>query len=296
MELNRVLDRIKYSQLVHKPDIKTLNDLCIAFVSTIPFETLDIFGGPQRVFTLEDVYDRVINQNRGGYCCELNALMHWLLTELGFEASMCPGYEILSDAIGDEAAHMTLMITLPNNEKSLTDVGWGGTSFAFPLRMDCLETEQSQPNGVYKIKLVDDIYIVEKKKQTQIRIDGKVFQSPSEPEILSKYQTNASWDPLYAFTKKSWQVHDFADGFKYAQEVHPFTTKNSCAVLQDRRGRTFLIGDKLVEKRYIDPMTVKLISIRKCDKVEIKDILEDKFNLSINFQLQPQTNLHWKSA
>ena len=59
-------------------------------------------------------------------------------------------------------------------DKWLTDVGWGGSSFVLPLKFVEME-EQSQPNGSYRLRKLDETndrsYVVE--KVPKVVINGK---------------------------------------------------------------------------------------------------------------------------
>ncbi len=36
----------------------------------------------------ETIYDKIVNQNRGGLCMEVNALFCWFLKSIGYDATM----------------------------------------------------------------------------------------------------------------------------------------------------------------------------------------------------------------
>ena len=51
----------------------------------VPFENLDIHSKQAIVLDTEKFYRKIVNNNRGGFCYELNGLFNELLRELGFE-------------------------------------------------------------------------------------------------------------------------------------------------------------------------------------------------------------------
>lgn len=67
-----------------------LNQLVYAHQRTIPFENLDVCEF-HRPISLEIpvLYQKIIENKRGGYCFELNALFHGLLTACGFKSQAC---------------------------------------------------------------------------------------------------------------------------------------------------------------------------------------------------------------
>ncbi|MBO5671141.1 MAG: arylamine N-acetyltransferase, partial [Clostridia bacterium] len=55
-----------------------------ACVLSIPYENLDILDGKPLSLKAEDIYRKIVTEHRGGYCFELNALLHHMLAEMGF--------------------------------------------------------------------------------------------------------------------------------------------------------------------------------------------------------------------
>src|SRR5256885_12239222 len=87
MNIEAYLQRIGYQgSLV--PNEQTLRALQLAHLYAVPFENLDI--GLQRpiVLDLDLIFDKVVNQRRGGFCYELNGLFGELLKSLGFGVQM----------------------------------------------------------------------------------------------------------------------------------------------------------------------------------------------------------------
>src|SRR5690625_6632327 len=54
----------------------------------IPFENLDVGRKIPIYLNLETIYEKVVQQKRGGFCYEVNGLFHWLLVTLGFQAQL----------------------------------------------------------------------------------------------------------------------------------------------------------------------------------------------------------------
>ena len=55
-----------------------------AHVYSVPYENIDAVEGKPISLNLEDIYEKVVNKHRGGWCFELNCLVHHFLSELGF--------------------------------------------------------------------------------------------------------------------------------------------------------------------------------------------------------------------
>ena len=49
-----------------------------------PYENLDIIRGIPLSLDVDDLYKKVVEEGKGGFCFELNGLFAWLLRELGY--------------------------------------------------------------------------------------------------------------------------------------------------------------------------------------------------------------------
>ena len=67
------LNRIKFPG-DHKPTFETLKNLQKKHLYNIPFENLDIHYGNKIELNELLFYDKIVNNNRGGFCYELNGL------------------------------------------------------------------------------------------------------------------------------------------------------------------------------------------------------------------------------
>ncbi|XP_039248473.2 arylamine N-acetyltransferase, pineal gland isozyme NAT-10-like [Styela clava] len=295
MELGKLLKRMKYSGPTKPADLNLLNELCIHYVSSIPYENLDLFGGKKRIHDLPTIYGEIVMKNRGGMCIESNSLLHWMLGKIGFDVTMCMAYSLDGNDVVKIVNHMVLLVKFDADDIWLVDVGYGGLSFVFPLEMKKLAQEQSQPNGVYMITKHEGIYAVEKKRQVQLSKDGQKVPSTRNNlnQPISKYQTSRDWELMFVFRIEPKTFNDFHHASEYAKTSHPWCTKNSTVVLQDRERRVFLVGDTLVEKRYVDPMTVRVVEIQKYHKTEIPEILKSKFGIVLSYKLQPESQMTW---
>ena len=80
MNLQRYLDRIEYSGSI-QPNLSILIALHEAHVFSVPFENLDVQLGKSLSICIEDAYEKIVNNTRGGWCYEQNGLFGWVLTE-----------------------------------------------------------------------------------------------------------------------------------------------------------------------------------------------------------------------
>jgi len=139
---DRYLDRLGLARAdVAPPDHEALRTLQAAHVRTVPFENIAITGDPEGngaegvSLDLADLYAKVVERQRGGFCYELNGLFGWLLAEMGFET------ERLAARVLDEegrarppANHHTNVVTL--DRRYVVDVGVAVPTIRQPLPLD----------------------------------------------------------------------------------------------------------------------------------------------------------------
>ena len=74
-KIRKYLERIGF-QGTARADRETLFQLHEAHFKTVPYENLDIFlYGKVADLDAESVYEKIVNNHRGGYCFELNGLL-----------------------------------------------------------------------------------------------------------------------------------------------------------------------------------------------------------------------------
>src|SRR5688572_17112017 len=110
MNLDAYLQRIDYqgSRAEVGANLETLFALHRAHLTAIAYENLDIHLGRGLGLELEQIYDKIVQRGRGGWCYEMNSLLAWALREVGFEVTM------LGAAVGattdEDRQHMDHMV------------------------------------------------------------------------------------------------------------------------------------------------------------------------------------------
>lgn len=118
-------------------------DLQSRHVRTVPFETLAVAGDPFGnhepagvELAVPALFEKVVEERRGGYCYELNGLFGWLLGELGVEVDRVAGVNLGEDGEARPPAnHLVNLVTL-GDERYLVDVGLGTPTLRRPLPLD----------------------------------------------------------------------------------------------------------------------------------------------------------------
>ncbi|MBQ0827202.1 arylamine N-acetyltransferase family protein [Streptomyces tagetis] len=140
------LRRIEASR-PERPDVAALRHLMERHLLSVPFENLGYHLG-EDVFMDERVLDKIVHKNRGGGCYEVNPALSFLLTSLGYEVDILPGWVHRPDGLGPFLGHLALRVKA-GGEDWLVDVGFGRNS-RFPLRLASREP-QHDPHGVYQL-------------------------------------------------------------------------------------------------------------------------------------------------
>lgn len=86
-QLTNVLEHIGYPKAKHHADpLQRLHQLMLHHISRVPFENVALHYSATHTLSLEldDLYNKVVVQSKGGYCVELNALFAALLRGLGY--------------------------------------------------------------------------------------------------------------------------------------------------------------------------------------------------------------------
>lgn len=126
MSINEILERLNLTDSILKENknLKTLNLLISAFLQEIPYENLDFFHKKIPSFHLSNIYEKIVENNRGGICYENNTLFAYLLDELGFDVYMIFCKIKDTTYISSDFPHLALIVKL-NNKSYLVDVGFG---------------------------------------------------------------------------------------------------------------------------------------------------------------------------
>jgi N-hydroxyarylamine O-acetyltransferase len=220
IDLDAYLARLGYSGS-REPTLDTLRSLHRQHLFTVPFENLNI--GLSRPIVLEEValFDKVVNQRRGGYCYELNGLFSVALRQMGFKVTLHSAGVWGGGQFGPLGDHLCLLVHLA--EPWLADVGFGDSALE-PLRfMDRAEQRLTS----YRTYRVDE------------DADGYY--------IMRERRDDENWQAGYRFWLQPMALPDFAYGNYYMQtSPQSHFTQNRVITLATSTGRITLSGLRLI--------------------------------------------------
>jgi len=133
LDIDRYFARIGYHGN-REPTLATLREVHQHHVQSIPFENLDVLLGQRIDLTLAAIVQKIITQQRGGYCFEQNTLLHEVLRQLGFEVTplLARVRWQVPASIATPLTHMVLIVKI-GDQSWLADVGFGGIGTPTPL-------------------------------------------------------------------------------------------------------------------------------------------------------------------
>jgi N-hydroxyarylamine O-acetyltransferase len=168
------------------PTTDALRGLHLRHLRSVPFENLDIHLDRRISLTVADLYAKVVEHKRGGFCYELNGLFAALLRKLGYDVVMFACRVQSPHGIGPLFDHLALAVAAPcSPEQWLADVGFGRHS-AYPLRLGHVG-DQDDPTGVFRLEERDtgDIDVLLQDK-VQYRIETR-------PRTLDDFEPTCWW-------------------------------------------------------------------------------------------------------
>jgi N-hydroxyarylamine O-acetyltransferase len=244
----KYLERIGIGGQIHLAEAESLRRLQRAHLLSIPFENLDIHWKRPIVLDTGTFYDKIVENERGGFCYELNGLFKELLVSLEFKTRLISARVFNGTEYGPEYDHAALIVTIGDNEY-LADVGFGDFT-AEPLRF-VLDEEQQDATGTFVIRTFDDKYLEVAKK------DGDVWKSEYIFQDIAR--------DLSEFT-------EMCDFQQYSPESH-FTKGKLCSLMTESGRKT------LTDSSYIVTQLGQRIENDLSSESEFEEVLVREFRM-----------------
>ena len=199
MNANRYLERIG----MHPTDVshtyEFLKKLQQNHICFVPYENLDILNGKPIDLSGEALFEKIVENYRGGYCFELNGAIAHLLQELGFETKCYFGRFLKGEKEIPVRRHR-VVVTECEGKRYVIEVGIGIEAPRAPLLLE-EGIEQACSNGTFRFTRDDFL--------------GWVLNEKVGDE----------WKPYYSFTEEEQLDIDFIQPSFYC-EKHPASPFN----------------------------------------------------------------------
>ena len=239
------LKRINYSGNI-EPTIETLNKIHTQHLLNVPFENIDIHIKKPLNLSKNRLYDKIVLNNRGGICYELNGLFFHLLKFLKFNTRIISGRvfdEI--NGYGPNYDHLALIVTIEESEY-LVDVGFGEFSLT-PIK---IEPSEKDFNHTFSIDKYEGYYRVLKKTKWGIK-------------------------PLYIFKRERQKISDFFEMSLFHQTSSESKfTKKLLITIKTLEGR-----NTITNKTYISKSNGNVIKEEIKTLTSFLEKLSDTFNI-----------------
>ena len=247
--LQAYLNRIGYHGEV-EANLATVFALMRHQLFTVPFENLDVQAGKVVSLVPEDIVDKILYRNRGGYCYEVNAIFAMVLEELGIPYQFIAARPMFYP-IRRPKTHMAIILKVDGGEW-LCDLGFGSYGIRAPMRIDALDVEISQDFDYFMLSKVN------------------------EREYLLQARVEDLWTNQYAFDLSPQEWIDFIPA-NYLNSTHPdaIFVQKILIVLHNTTGRKILFGDTL---KTVDSGKIKKLTIANS---ELATTVLDNFGLLI---------------
>ena len=216
MNIELFLQRLGIKSLPDTP-LQRLQTLHRAMTQTVPFENLAVLEGQKISLNPEDIFTKVVEQGRGGYCFELNTLLAEVLEFLDYKVERLLGRVWANGAAAPPLTHMTLRVTV-ESQPYLCDVGFGGGTIREPLPWNTGSIVNQSPDS--------------------FRLD----KTENAETMLSRL-IGSSWKNLYSLLPCVVRFQDYIPANHYTS-THPdsYFTQGPAAALTTEDGRITLRG------------------------------------------------------
>lgn len=159
LKLGKYLERIHYSGDL-STNMETLKKIHQLHPEYIPFENIDSYTGSVPSLDLENIFQKLIVEFRGGYCYEQNLLLSEVLKYLGFKVELQLGRVLWRKDENSTAAKTHLLLIVEwEGQQYLVDCGFGTATLTSPLLLN-EEEPQETPNEQFKISRKNGDYIL----------------------------------------------------------------------------------------------------------------------------------------
>lgn len=247
--LDDYLNRIGFSG-DRTPNAKTLAAIMRCQLFTVPFENLDVQAGKIVSLVPEEMVDKIIYQQRGGYCYEVNGLFAMALTALGFEYTLV-GARSMFYPTRRPRTHMVLVVKA-DNDLWLCDTGFGSFGIRAPLSLSAIDKTIQQDDDFFRLLKNNDQYTM------QALVDGE-------------------WTSQYGFDLYPHELIDFVPANFYNSK-HPDTifVQKLLVIKHNQNGRHILLGNRL---KTIEQGKTTVVDLTD---TEVKTLLKMQFGLDVS--------------
>ncbi len=229
-------------------DFATLKRMMRCQLFSVPFENLDVQAGKIISLVPEEIYSKIVERNRGGYCYEVNGIFAMALETIGIPCRFVAARP-MTYSVRRPKTHMAIVVEMDGGEW-LCDLGFGSYGIREPYNLAWNGMEVRQDYDMFRLTMTTD--------------GDYVLQS----------FTDGTWKNLYEFDLSPQEWVDFEPA-NFLNSRHPDSifVRGLMIVLQNPSGKNVLLGNrfKSVSEGRSNEWTVS--------PGELPSLLREKFSL-----------------
>lgn len=247
-DLSSYFRRINYTGPA-AADSATLQSIMRHQLFSVPFENLDVQAGKIVSLEPEEISNKILHQQRGGYCYEVNGIFAMALAALGIPYRFVAARPMFYP-VRRPKTHMAIIAEV-DGRQWLCDLGFGSYGIRAPIALDTLDSNIKQDFDTFKLT------------------------RNAQGEFLLQAKVEGEWCNQYGFDLSPQEWIDFVPA-NYLNSTHPdaiFVQK--LLIVQHRpEGRIILLGDML------KTVTARGVEKQQLAKDEIATVLQSSFGLA----------------
>ncbi|MBK0033318.1 arylamine N-acetyltransferase [Erwinia sp. S43] len=231
-DLSTYLRRINYTGPT-AASAETLRAIMRHQLFAVPFENLDVQAGRIVSLVPEEITEKLMQRDRGGYCYEVNGLFAMALEALGIPYRFVAARPMFYP-VRRPKTHMAVVAEV-DGRQWLCDLGFGSYGIRAPVALDDLDSDISQDFDTFRLS------------------------RDAKGEYLLQAKVEGEWCNQYGFDLTPQEWIDFAPA-NYLNSTHPdaIFVQKLVIVQHLPEGRVILLGNMLktvtangVEKRQL---------------------------------------------
>lgn len=164
--------------------LEHLLTIILRHTQAIAFENLTPLAQLPVRLDIDSLQQKIIHEQRGGYCFEQNLLLWQVLRQLGFTVSGLAARVMWNapDAISTRS-HMLLLVQL-DGESHVVDVAFGGLTLTGVLRLTA-DVEQATPLEPFRLLHENDEWVMQARIHEQWR---PLYRFDLQPQLPNDYE------------------------------------------------------------------------------------------------------------
>lgn len=251
--LSSYLQRIAFSE-TPQPTLACLKRIHRKHQENIPFENLDVLLGRSISIELDDIFQKLVIENRGGYCFEQNSLLAAALREIGFQVTpyIARVRWLAPENVATPLSHMVLRVETEAGPQ-LADVGFGGIGLVEPIALDSREEQHRD---------FEPRRIIERDSQ-----------------LVHQVKISDDWKDVYQLIPTPAPQIDLEVGNWYSHTHPKAHFRNALVVAKlTKTGRIIIANTESIERNWNDSMQRTSISNQR----QLRQILSNRFSLDFD--------------